>query len=57
MGDRQEPFDERQAAGELVVGVGVGELEMDGLLVVGRGVAVIDEHEVDGDSVAEAGEL
>jgi hypothetical protein len=30
---------------------------MDGLLVVGRGVPVIHEGEVDGDSVAEAGEL
>src|SRR5579871_1972013 len=40
-----------------MIGVGVRELEMDGLLVVGRGIAVIHEGEVDGDSIAEAGEL
>jgi len=41
VGDRQQPLDQRQPAAELVLGVRVGEVEVDGLLPVGGGVAVV----------------
>ena len=44
-------------AAEVVLGVGVGEVEVDGLLLVGGGVAVVHQREVNGDPVGEAGQL
>ncbi len=39
--DGQEPFDQRKPATELL-GVGIREIEMDRLLLVGRGVVIAE---------------
>ena len=55
--DGEEPLDERQPAVEVAFGVGVGDVEVHPLVLVGRGVAVAHQREVRPDPVAEAQQL
>ena len=57
MRNRQQPLDERQAAAEVVLGVGVCEVQVDGLFVVRGRVMIVHQREVDSDPVREAGQL
>ena len=57
MGDREQPLDQRQPAVEVLGYVRVGEIQVHGLLILGRGVAVIHQRHIDADTVREAPEL
>ncbi len=53
MGNGQEPLDQGQPAIEPAPRVRVGIVQVDGLLLVGRGVAVIHQRQVHADTVRE----
>ena len=57
MGDGQEPLDEGEPAVEVGFGVGVLDVEVDGLVFVGGGVLVAQGQDVDLDAVDEAAEF
>src|SRR2546430_1779842 len=46
--DGQKPLDQRQPAVQLP-GIWIGEVKMDGLLLVGRGIAVVQQGQIHGD--------
>lgn len=53
VGDGEQPLDQWQPPLE-PLGIGVGKVEVDGLLFVRRGVFVVHQRHVDADPVAEA---
>ena len=57
MRDGEQPLDQRQPAIQIVLDVGVVDLEVDRLLLDGRGILVGEQHDVRADPGAEASEL
>jgi SAM-dependent methyltransferase len=55
--DREEPLHERQPPVELVPGIRVREVERDRLMLVRRGIAVVEQREVCPHPVLESGQL
>jgi len=55
--DGEEPLDQRQPTVQPLLRVGVAELQLHRLLVIGRGVAVVHQGEVHADTVGEAQQL